>query len=678
MITLSINGKACWNSNLRYDGFMTIEAQMSDSWDLCSAWLRIGITGHRDGNLSFAANQSAILDNLTAFFKHVDAATMGEQFCRKRLISPFAQGADLMAIECALALKWDVAAPIPFGFELNKAINGHCESSADILAILNGLEPADPKARASAAHFSNIAKDVRLFELAEQDDNLRQLYIETLRHPENQLAAQKFATITSERARAAAQIMIEQSDIIVAIWDGTTLGSLGGTHHTIATALHMGVPVLWIDARTPSLRFLLTKPEQLVTLHNLGDAVNHDQVEKFINDTVCAIIGGNEAKITALHSEKWPVRSKRRFHAYRRVEAIFSGNLKRTFSNIRQHYERPNAIASGSAAALMGSARNILGPNSIYLNQLENHILKPFAWADGLSSFLSDAYRGGMMTNFLLSAMAIIVGAAYLPLGNSSLKWPFAFAEFLLLMSILLITTVGRRRDWHGRWFQTRRVAEYLRHAPILMLTGVARPAGQWPRSKDTEWPEGYCRRLISTLGLPPVIVNQDYLRHMLGDVIAPHTVKQRQYHEKKAAQLSIVHHNLDKASEMSFILAVISVATYLAIVVGEQLDFLPHSVSYSSSKIFTFLGIAFPAIGGAFAGIRYFGDFERFAAISEITAERLSGLEQRIELLLSAPSGSIRYMNVAEIVHSIDDVIVSEIENWQAVFAGKQIAVPV
>ena len=37
----------------------------------------------------------------------------------------------------------------------------------------------------------------------------------------------------------------------------------------------------------------------------------------------------------------------------------------------------------------------------------------------------------------------------------------------LLLGAILAITWVGQRRRWHGRWFETRRVAEYLRHAPL-------------------------------------------------------------------------------------------------------------------------------------------------------------------------------------------------------------------
>ena len=63
--------------------------------------------------------------------------------------------------------------------------------------------------------------------------------------------------------------------------------------------------------------------------------------------------------------------------------------------------------------------------------KVETDIIQRFAWADGLSTYLSDAYRGGMVTNFLLSAMAIIVGVAYLPLASVDAKWPFALTKFI-------------------------------------------------------------------------------------------------------------------------------------------------------------------------------------------------------------------------------------------------------
>lgn len=84
------------------------------------------------------------------------------------------------------------------------------------------------------------------------------------------------------------------------------------------------------------------------------------------------------------------------------------------------------------------------------------------------------------------------------------------------------------------------------------------------------------------------------------------------------------------------------------------------------------------PTLGAAVAGVRYFGDFERFAAISQVTAEKLEAIHNRIGLLLSGPIEAIDYDRVSDLAHATDDIVVSEIESWQSVFGGKHITVPV
>ncbi len=93
---------------------------------------------------------------------------------------------------------------------------------------------------------------------------------------------------------------------------------------------------------------------------------------------------------------------------------------------------------------------------------------------------------------------------------------------------------------------------------------------------------------------------------------------------------------------------------------------------------MFTFLGVLLPTLGGAFASIRYFGDSERFSAISRVTAEKLEAIHARIAQLLDAPDGALDYGRLADLVHATDGGVVSEIESWQAVFGGKHVTVPV
>ena len=149
----------------------------------------------------------------------------------------------------------------------------------------------------------------------------------------------------------------------------------------------------------------------------------------------------------------------------------------------------------------------------------------------------------------------------------------------------------------------------------------------------------------------------------------------QRDYHFCKAKRLTTVHHNLDRFSTFLFQLAVASMALYLALRGGAALQVLDGEAVDHASKTFTVLGVHFPTFGAGIAGIH---DFERFAAISEVTAEKLDSVYARIVLPAQAPDEELHYDRVAELAHATGYIVFAKIENWQAVFGGKQIAVPV
>jgi hypothetical protein len=176
---------------------------------------------------------------------------------------------------------------------------------------------------------------------------------------------------------------------------------------------------------------------------------------------------------------------------------------------------------------------------------------------------------------------------------------------------------------------------------------------------------------------LPRVSITRAYLRAALTGLIAPHVAAQRAYHAAKAQRLAAAHHNLDRLSERSFQLAVAAAAGFLLIAAANALGWVDDRPFSVLAKVFTFLGVALPTFGGCLAGIRFFGDFERFAAISRVTAAKLETVERRITLILRAPDSALDYASVTALAHATDDIVVSEIENWQSVFEAKQITVP-
>lgn len=633
--------------------------------------LSVGLTGHRAGNATFGANHDAIAATLEYLLDLIAAATDGAPV---RLHSLLADGADQLGARSALARGWDLAAPLPFGRTLNVAINANPASVSDAQALLAAGEASDPATQARAVSIRELAASAQLFELAERDGLLTKLYLDKLAAPTDLKVADAFSVRCSARVALAGRIMIEQSDLVIGVWDGESRAYIGGTGHTILAALEHGAPVIWINASEPGSWQILHAPESLAALHREVHADREVELARIVRAALRPEDSDGEA---AMAKEVWRSRSNRWWTGYRRIEAMFSGN-GRPFRSLVQTYEEPGAIAAGSGSAVLAAAHALPGGDPAFADKIASQVLRRFAWTDGVSAWLSDAYRGGMTANFILSAFAVVGGIAYQPLASIEEKWIFASIELLLLTTILLITWLGRRLRWHGRWFETRRVAEYLRHAPILLLLGVARAPGRWPQGGTVAWPEYHARHALRSLGLPRVAITSQYLRQALAGLLDVHVVNQRDYHEHKAKRLTAVHHNLDALSTRLFQLAVLSVSAYLLLKFGAALHIVPHEWPHAASYVTTFLGVAFPTFGAAIAGIRYFGDFERFAAISEVTAAKLDGVHSRIALLLEAPDDRIDYARVTELAHAADDIVVTEIENWQAVFGGKHITVPV
>lgn len=637
--------------------------------------LTLGVTGHRSSNAAFAANHARIAATIDAIYAIVAKAANDTPV---RLHTLLADGTDQLAASVALDHKWELVAPLPFGEALNIAINARPATADAARHLLAGTAPdcADLHARAEAIRL--LYSSARIFALADADALIADLFLTMLERPGDAAAAQHYQACASRQVALAGRVLIEQSDIVVGVWDAGSRALVGGTGHTIATALEQGATVVLIDANAPEAWRVLHTFEELAHSQNGHQGDREAKLSAAIVRAIHPMGDGSVGKaFAALGSQIWRRRSNPLFHVYRRIEAVFGGD-GRALRRLRQTYETPDEIGMGSGAAVLAALAVLPGGDPDYPTKTERDVLRRFAWTDAISTRFSDLYRGGMTANFLASGLAVVAGSAYLPFGDLESKWVFALVELVLLAVILLVIRFGQRGQWHARWFETRRAAEYLRHAPILLALGVARPPARWPRGSNTSWPEFYARQSLREIGLPHVAVTQDYLRAALQTLLDAHVVSQRDYHRAKSKRLETVHHKLDHLSGRLFQLAVVTVATYLMLRAGAALRWVPDAIPHDLSKVFTFLGVLFPTFGAAIAGIRYFGDFDRFSAISAVSAEKLDGAHRRAAVLLAAPAGALDYASIADLARAADDIVVSEIESWQAVFGGKHITVPV
>jgi len=641
---------------------------------------QLAITGHRAGHPAYASGANAVRAVLESLYARMDRTveTLGAEV---RLFSLLASGIDQLAARQAVAHGWSVVAPLPFGRRLNAAINSGAATVDQARAVLAGRPVPDTAVAADVAAIAQAMASARVFALAERDAPVADLLLRHLAEPGNADLAGSFQARLSERVALAARVMLEQADLVLAVWDGATEARVGGTGHTLAAALERGTPAIWIDIAEPEAWRLLTASEQLAAPRLVSTEGREALLDGLVRR---ALMPGGEADardpgtaLARLAAERWQPASQRIWHGYRRIEAMFGGD-DRPLRSLVQRYEPPHAIAQGSGAPLLAAARALPGGDPAMPAGIEAEVLRRFAFADGISAALSDRYRGGMTASFLLAALAVVTGLSYQILADERSKWIFAGGEFLLIALVLAVTGIGVRRRWHRRWFETRRLAEYLRHAPPMLLLGVARPPGRWPRGERTEWPEHVARQSLRAVGLPQQSVTPAYVRAALGLLLEQHVLPQRDYHRRKARRLATAQHRLDRLSVIAFFLAFFAVSAFLLWTAAVALGLLPPAPLAASVKPFTFAGVAFPVIGSAIAGIRYFGDFERFAALSDVAAGKLEAIAWRIRLLLESPDGALDYGRAADLAHAVDAVVVAEIEGWQSVFGGKHISVPV
>ncbi|UPT62250.1 MAG: DUF4231 domain-containing protein [Hyphomonadaceae bacterium JAD_PAG50586_4] len=480
--------------------------------------LSLGVTGHRQGHPAYSANLTRIEAVLERVLQLMDAALaetpapFGEPYAPVRMHTLLAEGADQLCARAALARDWELVAPLPFGRALNLAINALATNADDARALLAGAAPADPATAARAQAIADLQDKAHMFELADADERIARTYLAMHDAPSDPNAANIYDADASQRVALAARIVIEQSDILIAIWDGARTTFVGGTGHTVAAALALGGNVVWIDPTAPEDWRILGAPEALATLHAAPQHADRDgQLKRLVAQAVSPAAPQNKGHAPAsapqgfrsLDATQWRAHSNLIWHAYRRIEALFSGERAAgPWRDLRQIYEDADAIAHGSGARVLEALTTMPGADAKLPERTAPMVLARFAWADGISSHLSDLYRSGMSVNFALSAFAIICGVAYLPLVASAWKWPFALFEFALLAAIVAITWQGQKRRWHGRWFETRRVAEYLRHAPILLALGAARALAIGPRVLKRRGPNimraTRCAKLVS------------------------------------------------------------------------------------------------------------------------------------------------------------------------------------
>jgi hypothetical protein len=561
----------------------------------------VGVTGHRLARLE-GVDLDALAKRVRDVLAAIDTAAPGTAF---RLVGSLADGADVIAAEAALARGWQVDAVLPFKRE-------------DYVADFVPAGAADELRR----HLSVVTSS---FELPGRRDE-----------PGGAAAAYE----------RAGRVVMAQSDILLAIWDGDPPAGRGGAAQMVAEAVALGLPVVVVDPRS------VRSPAVLwggLNEHGLGP------------EAIDSVARGDLSTLPRILAETGPDATRRANASAPRLAArVVSPPLRLAYplllalTGVRQP-RRSDLVAPRPAAARRSPAQGFEGRMS--------ELLEPrFARADADASGAAQLFRGAFVSNFALAALAVSLSLASLALPSVA-KPVLALGEFGAIAAILLITRAGARSGWHARWLESRRLAERLRCLDLsarlgdLMLREDGGVAGE--------------ERLVGrALGLPDGVADGPYLAAVHARLIAL-LDNQIEYLTRDAARMHRLEHRLHRAGGALFV----TVATVCAgVFLLEAAGTLSHDVGEIAHHIpigVSLLSAALPAIGAAIYGIRMQGDFAGTAERNTELVAQLRGLRQ------IAGDDAPSFDTLLRLVRRTTELLGQDVGQWYRASRARPLALP-
>ncbi len=583
--------------------------------------LRVGVTGHRPQGLessdllSLRSKLDHVLSELKRILHEINNTpsmyTPGDPLLR--IISPLAEGADMLVAETALESGFELQCAIPFERE---EYQKDFHSPDSIRMYRDMLE------RATAVFELNGSRRTKALE--------------------------------NESYQAVGRMVLNQSDVIIAVWDGKEARGKGGTGQIVKEATQLEIPVIWIDTAPEHEIRVLTGNE-----YGTSEGEDLDGLDRKLKQLL-APNSLNDVEIrNAYFEETQPQRSWGvifevfcDFFSGDKIDA--SGvHVKNFEKKTREEWRHSNGYSDENSQS------------AEFLNNMEEQVdeklLLHYSWADNLANYYSNVYRSSFVGNYLLAGLAVLFALLAVTVPSYEKVW--ITIELLIIVSILAVTRIGNQRKWHERWIDYRLLSEEIRQLRFLAPLGLTTPAFRVP-AHDTHgdprntWVNWHFRAIVRNLGIITARINKEYLESYRSLLSGREVKGQIGYHDKNYPRFHEIHKRLHYLGNALFVL------TFFAVL----LHFL------FSSEWLTLCAAVFPAFGAAFYGIRTQGEFEQIAKRSRAMSAKLKDIKEELD----SPSFTPSYGDMSLIAENTAEIISSETLDWRIVFQSKRLVLPV
>ncbi len=575
--------------------------------------LQIGFSGHRDLSAADSALLQARLRDVLAEITTAARAALADGWPRLsaegalaalelRGICALAAGADRVAAQAILTAGWPLVAPLPFARELYR----------------NDFTPEK-----AAEYDALLPHCVTVHEL----DGIPG---------------------RADAYRAVGHLILEQSDIVIALWDGNPERGPGGTGEVVREARAADIPVIVIDAAAPHA-------VRLLAAAGVRDIA--DQVRALLAPPGKS--GGVDG-LDVYYREK--TRSVPRL-------ALRLSRIERLLLAFRKPAAIPAPEAQepvpGGAAADAGfqAAQAVLNP------ALEA--------ADHLAVRYATLYRASITLRWLA-----VFPSAFAALVLIYVRAPWAAPLSLIATAVSLITFVigfnDKHSGWHRRFLDYRFMAEHLRYAPLMAMFGSTRTLPRLPpyqAAVNSDWVNWYLRFALRKLGLVAARRDAAFLAR-IRQLLARQIGEQIAFYAARTADAQVLASRLRFATMVAYF-----AATGLTILGGVLKWTGVHDVEAAKASLVgggaitsalgalfllaasaTVFGMIWPAISGFRAQREYYRLSQRYEAM----LRQLGQIEVRLARDGSSPG------QVERVAREAVEAMLSEVSDWRVLIKAR------
>ena len=630
--------------------------------------LHIGVTGHRD----LAAGAIPAITRSVADILDAIRLRVATRYARApkglftpcppilRCLSPLAEGADRIVARQALELGYELQSPMPF-----------------------------PR--------QEYEKDFK-------EDTSKQEFRELLEKATAVLELDGTHAAADDAYLAVGRIVLEQSDFLIAVWDGAEAKGRGGTAQIVEEAQSRGIPVFVVNPADPAAVTFLT-----------GDASDHwregfnETLDRILLPASCQtpadapaaasiwkrlvgfLTGGTPTGTSPQEyfSETWNrpglldsfpgwfeknlARQKRPAGPYAQPRPGLRERFEACRSGIRRLMPRQDQDSRTPPPADACPWCDRLGPELSQARRIERTLAEHYEWADHLAVRYGSRFRAlGLLRHWLMAVVIIglLIGFNVEPLETLGFS-----LQFLAFATILVLVRINRRRDWHQRFLDYRYMAEHLRHMRSLVLLG--RTASFVHEGADAScttesWPVWYLRNVARQAGLVHARMDIAFLQTYKKSLDANIIVDQINFYNNRWQRYDAIAHRLEKFGTGCYIAGLLFIFLRAAIFSWVKND-TPLLFNFMGRDLRTLINeilLVTPAVASMTFAIRSQGEYARLGTRYKRMLEMLEQRRKALQAIAPLTSGKL-----ADFAEALAELLSGEVSGWHVLVKSRPIS---